>query len=394
MSQGSSAYQNNSGEDGLFVFALLVALLGGGLFAAWWFFHTQITTAVIASQHALMVLADQFTNAYTDLDAQVLARDPAQVKPGALWWLLHTVGLFYRVPAAAVVALLAVLCFVGNAPDRFTGDLDLPALMRVQARMFRSSAAYVARSLRPTQVADGAPRPADPALHGREWVARHTVDKDGYNEALAREELTRQLGPAWTGLAGATPHVRAMLAVFALHAARRRDAAMALLGDLASALPDGRADGPAGPLAPLAFDARAIAKADAHLADRALWDPCAEVASRHAFTAPALMSVLTFARERAGVLAPGQFAFLKLIDRRLWYALHALGFPGGQNRAEQPNPRVEAVGARDHWAAECDLGQPLVEPSLDRALAVIAFTAVTLTPATDAATPSNPETIA
>ena len=71
------------------------------------------------------------------------------------------------------------------------------------------------------------------------------------------------------------------------------------------------------------------------------------------------------------MLAPAQFAFLKLVDRRLWYALHSLGFPGGQNRAEQPNPRIEAVGARDHWAAECDLGRPLTEPSLERALAVI-----------------------
>ena len=109
MSQGSSSFQNNSGEDGLLVFGLIVAILGGGLFAAWWFFHTQIATAVIASQHGLMVLVGHVTDAYTDLDAQVLARDPSQVKAGALWWLLHTVGLFYRVPAAAVVALLADL---------------------------------------------------------------------------------------------------------------------------------------------------------------------------------------------------------------------------------------------------------------------------------------------
>ena len=38
------------------------------------------------------------------------------------------------------------------------------------------------------------------------------------------------------------------------------------------------------------------------------------------------MSVLNQARLRSGVLAPAQFAFLKLVDRRLWYALHALGF--------------------------------------------------------------------
>lgn len=83
------------------------------------------------------------------------------------------------------------------------------------------------------------------------------------------------------------------------------------------------------------------------------------------------MSVLTLARKQAGVLAPAQFAFLKMVDRQLWYALHSLGFPGGQNRAEQPNPRIEAAGARDHWAAERDVSHPLPLPSLDRSLAVV-----------------------
>jgi intracellular multiplication protein IcmP len=51
--------------------------------------------------------------------------------------------------------------------------------------------------------------------------------------------------------------------------------------------------------------------------------------------------------------------------------LHALGFPGGQNQAEQPNPRVEAACARDHWAAEREVSHPLPVPSLDRSLAVV-----------------------
>ena len=89
-----------------------------------------------------------------------------------------------------------------------------------------------------------------------------------------------------------------------------------------------------------------------------------------------LMSLLTLARKKAGVLAPAQFAFLKLVDRPLWYALHSLGFPGGQNPAEQPNPRIEAVGARDHWAAECSVGHPLPVPSFERSLAVVRKKAV------------------
>jgi intracellular multiplication protein IcmP len=328
---GRGGDQGRAGEDTLLLAAIIAVFIGAFLVAAWYLFHAQIAAATISLQHGLMRAAGAFTGRYASLDAQVLAADPAAVRFGALWRLLHNVGTFYRYPAAALIALLAIACFIFNAPGQFTRNLDLAALMGTLAGMFPQSAAYVTRGLGLTTVADAAPRPADPSLH-----------------------------------AG-----RALLAVFALHAARRRDDAMALLGDLSGSLPDGKEDGPGGPAAPLVFSPAVIAKADRILSDHDLLSPCLAEAGRHAFTAPALMAVLTFARQQSGVLAPAQFAFLKLVDRRLWYALHSLGFPGGQNPAEQPNPRIEAIGARDHWAAESALGQRLAEPSFDRALAVI-----------------------
>jgi intracellular multiplication protein IcmP len=94
------------------------------------------------------------------------------------------------------------------------------------------------------------------------------------------------------------------------------------------------------------------------------------VASRHGFTTPALMSVLCEARRKAGVLPPAQFKSVKFVDRRLWYALHSLGFPS-DTAAPMPNPRVEAIGARDHWAAECQAGRPLLVPTIDHAVLAI-----------------------
>ena len=84
-----------------------------------------------------------------------------------------------------------------------------------------------------------------------------------------------------------------------------------------------------------------------------------KVAARHGFQTTALMALLEHARTRAGVLAPAQFNMLKLMDRRLWYALHSVGMP---------NPYVEARGSRDHWAAERLIGEPLHTPSIDRAV--------------------------
>ena len=75
---------------------------------------------------------------------------------------------------------------------------------------------------------------------------------------------------------------------------------------------------------------------------------------------------------RSGVLAPAQFAWLKLVDRPLWYALQSLGFETeGTGRYLHPNPRVEAVGARDHWAVERSADIPIPEPSFDRALVAL-----------------------
>ena len=81
------------------------------------------------------------------------------------------------------------------------------------------------------------------------------------------------------------------------------------------------------------------------------------------------MSLLNAARSRHGVLAPAQFAWLKLVDRPLWYALQSLGFETeGVGRYLHPNPRVEAVGARDHWAVERAADIPIAEPSFDHAI--------------------------
>ena len=388
MAQNSPGFANRSVEDGLLITGIIAVLLGAFAWFAWFLFHRQIAAGVMQLQHWQMGWIAHVTDRYAALDAQVLATDPAGVKLGQLWRLLHNVGSFFRWPAAALVAILALACALYNAPGQFTRNLDLQALMREQARTFRASSAYVERGLALVAPADGEPHPADPALRPEEWVSRFAMRDGQYDEQRAAEELTRQFGAEWRGVAGAAPHVRCMFAAFALHAGRKRDEAMALLGDLATSLPDGYGDGPAGPAAPLAFSEAVVVRADAVLTDATLVVPCLEAAGRHAYTAPALMSVLTLARAQAGVLAPAGFNFLKLVDRRLWYALHSLGFPGGQNPAEQPNPRIEALGARDHWAAERDAGQPLSIPSLPRALDVVRKRAAQAVSVTN----PNPET--
>lgn len=362
-----------SGEDTMVAFALLAGIAVGGGWFLWYKYHPQIATWVIAAQHWQMLVIAHITNRYEVLDRQALALDPSAVTAKTLYRLCYLVGLFYRVPAGVVITGLAVLCLVGNPPSRFTKVLNLDGLMKVQAKVFRTTAAFVGRDLRPVAMAKGEPRPLDAALHGKEWVERYARKPDGnYDEDAAARELTRQLGPVWRGVAKAPEVVRCLLAAFALHAARERDAALAFLGDFSEAMAPQKKQGPAGPELSVPAPPRIVAAADVVLRRPDL-RPYLALANRHGFTAPAVMTVLHEARRRAGVLAPAQFNFIKLIDRRLWFALHALGFPGeeGTDEPVMPTPRIEAVGARDHWAAERLEGRPLFVPSLERAVRVI-----------------------
>jgi intracellular multiplication protein IcmP len=367
----------HSVEEGMMLWGVVLLFLAVGAWFLWWRFHGLISATVMHVQHWQMQQFARFTDSYVALDSQVVQTDPDSVRFGTLWRLTHNVGSFLHYPAAALVAVLGIWCLLRASTTRFTRNIDLPKLMEIQAEVFPGGAAFVGRGLKLTNIEKGAPRPCDPALHADEWISRFALGSDGaMNEDRAAVALTQQLGPVWGGLKQASPQVRCLFAVFALHAARKREAAVTLLGTLARSLPIDAKDGPNGPAAPLAFGTAAVAEADRVLGDGSLTKRCEAVARRHAYTAPMLMSVLSLARREAGVLAPAQFAFLKLVDRPLWYALHSLGFPGGQNPAEQPNPRIEAAGARDHWAAECSVGHPLPVPSFERSLAVVRKKAV------------------
>lgn len=361
----------SSSDDALLIGGLVLVILAGGACFLWWRYHTEISAAVMATQHWQIEIIQAFTNRFDELDAEVLAADPAGVETGQLFRLCRMVGSFFRIPSALVLGILAALCLARASPGRFCRNLDLDGLMRAQAKLFRTTSAFVGRRLRLVPILDGVPRPADPSLHIGEWINRFARTVDGRLDCdLAREVLARQLGPIWTGPATASAHVRCFFAVFALHAARRRDEALELLGDMAESLPRNKEDGPAGPAQPLSFPARLADRADAWLGDPEIAQPATEIAARHGYTSPALMSLLTHARSRAGVLAPAQFNCLKLVDRHLWYALHSLGFPSSASwfRDPMPTPLIEALGSRHHWMAETELGRPLLLPVLDAAV--------------------------
>jgi intracellular multiplication protein IcmP len=356
-------------------FSLIMIVVGLCIlgWASWQLWHAEISRIALVAAHYEMQAIGVVTDRFRPADLAVQRAHFGRVQFDQLVRLYRNIGEALLYPAMALVLALAISCFLRAGNNHFTRTFDLEKLMAEQAIVSRSTAAFVGRGLKLSELRAGEPRPADAALDVDEWIARYaTSETSGFDEAAARREFMRQLGGRWTGPAAASPAVRSMLAVFALQGVRRRDETTALLGLLSEGLPRSKADGGAGPEEPLAFDRKTLALADRVLATEEVAAWALEVMRKHHFTTPGLMSVLNEARLRSGLMAPAQFAFLKLVDRRLWYALHALGFESDALIAHpHPSMRVEAIGAGAHWAAERAVGVPIPTPEFDQAIAAI-----------------------
>ena len=308
------------GSDDYTGFSLILICVGLAIlgWTAWKMWHAQISAGALIVAHREMQAIAWVSDRFSQADIGVERADPAGVQFNDLVRLYRNIGTEFLYPAMALVLGLGASCFFRAGNARFTRTFDLEKLMAEQAKTSRSISAFVGRNLTLSGVRAGDPRPADPALHVSEWIAKYTERDGRFHEASARRELVRQLGAEWKGRAAASPTVRCILAVFALHGAERRDEAAGLLGLLSEGFPVDKTDSGDGPEEPLAFDPKTLAVADRALSETkaAVW--AIGIMDAHHFTTPGLMSVLNAARLRSGVLSPAQFAFLKLVDRRLW----------------------------------------------------------------------------
>ena len=361
----------------LAVVAIGLAFLG---WIGWTNYHGAISAVIADVAMGQIRIVHRFTPALDGVYQTVANAKYDAVTVREILTVLNAIGHYLRIPVIIFILVLAVYCFRRAAPSQFTRTLDLDGLIREQAQFFGWINAFARRNLRLVPMQPGALRPGDPALHAREWVARYAPsaglagkrEPADLDPTAATRAFSRQLGPVWRGIEAAPGHFRVLYAAFMLHLHQRRPEAQKLLVAMALALPPGEEDETAGPAQPYALPAEIVASADAVLASRELRDRADKIAAGHAYAVPALMSLLTAARRRSGVLPPAQFACLKLVDRNLWYALHSLGFEGdGPGQTTHPNPRVEAAGARDHWAAERLAGRPLIIPSVKRAISAV-----------------------
>ena len=284
------------------------------------------------------------------------------LSPLSLRVIADSTTVYMKWPLAFLVIGFALHSIFFSTLGRFKTRYNLESFIKIQALVWPviqpivnfNPVKFSARSSGQA-VPDKLPLFAE-ALSPEEWLAFHRVpvvngipDRDA-----VRRAFLQQLGPRWQGEIGSLPpHMLALFAAFALKGVQRREESDDLLGRLATHWTPARG---------FSMDST-LASAMRKLAhDPAVGGKALEIANQYAYRTTAFLGILKWARMQGGVLAPGQFVWLRGEDRALWYPLNNLG-----RRAFHS----EGAGAIAHYMAEVLAQKPLPMPRLDTAIVTI-----------------------
>ena len=366
--------------------------LGVG-WVAWWVLGDDLIALSLRLKLAELELLHRLGAG--DAGSQALAdavRDaltaPAPVSV-ALWGsLLDQVGRAWRWPVVMGLGAVGVGLLVLHPAERFRRRFDLRGLAEAMGEQWP----YALHALRRGNIR----LPLDHPRWGMaltEWafVDRFDLLVDPAAESpephreRTRMTLERQLGEPWRGPDALPLHAQALAGLFAL-----RGVAFVAADERTAADLDRRTAAGLRELAwqaarrkdndyrPAAADYRRVIQATRPSLDHAA---VRDAIGQHGYTHTVLMRLLDEAR-RGGVLPPALFAWLKGVDRPLWYALTSLG-----RRA----PFVEGLGACAHYAAERRMGGALHSPAVAGAVEAlaVALTRAVRPPPREAAAPAD-----
>lgn len=341
-------------------------------FLLWLKFHTQIVEAVLFVQGYELRLIGLFTHRYDAVLVNLGDAVPERVSASTLWELCTLTGSVLRWPALVLLVILAALCLTRAPLERHRKRFGLEGMQKALAEIHPLGAAWLGKGLKLVRPSppEAPLAPLDPALNLEEWRARYVR---GNSDAQLRETtlqaLEAQLGRPWRGPLEASVAEKCLFVAFSFFIQRRKEEAQSVLENLSVQLKGTLKDG-----APSNF--AKVSKSFVATLDKQLkkesFRSTLKIAEQHAFTRPALLSLLQEARLKAGVVNPGLFAAIQFLDRDLWLVLSAASYP----RDGLP-PYVmaiascpEAAAALAHWKAECLAGRPLTTPQISSLLKI------------------------
>lgn len=262
---------------------------------------------------------------------------------------------------SAIIIMFAVWSMFYGPYTQFRAKFDLGGLIKKQSKVFPYITPFIdfdpgTQPARPP----GAPVPAElpsfaEALGPEEFVSYKSLQgQDGaLNYGVCNKAFVEQLGKPWRGPLKLQPHYQLLLAAFCLKAARKRNEADEMLGQIAKCWSHKKG---------LVIDGKIMKQARSILRNRDLVGKTLGKCNQHAFTTTAMVRALQTAREEGGVLSSSQFVWLRGYDRALWYPLNNLG---------RQAYHMEALGAMSHYKVEKRIGRPIPRPKVEEAIDVL-----------------------
>jgi len=274
----------------------------------------------------------------------------------------HVILKPFQIPFGLIFAWLIYYAFFKSPTGQYRQVHGLDRLIQLQSKTFPAITPII--NFNPLKdVPHRAPGDLVPAelptfaeaLSPEEWVAFHRVpNTDGrMDEDAIENALLLQLGDRWQGVKKLKPYQQVLLAAFTLKAARKRQEADDLLGELAICWTQKGG---------LRLTGAIVSKSRKILRDKDMTSDILHECNRHAYVTTALIGALEKARAEGGVLAPAQFLWLRGHERWLWYPLNNLG---------RQAFHAEAIGAMSHYRAEKQVGRPIPKPMMKDAVNVL-----------------------
>lgn len=332
----------------IFAFVLLGAI--------WYFANEQITWFVLKVKFYETLFMSLFSGNAQNLLQVIKGAQDSPIGFSDLALLAKTSGAYFAYPVAIILVVLALILYFGNPIARFKKTYTMKRLFEAEKNNYPQIIPVSNVDLVSEHIDKG---PWSMAMTPMQFAKRYKLLQEvhthgsgfGTKESItatvmrgeAYQVFALQVGPLWPGIDKLNIYTKALFAAFAARANRDSDAASALLRRIASSSASGKLD---------FFGAQELF--DKHKNSKI----AQRVIERHAYVLTVMASILMAARED-GVLASADFLWLKVVDRRMWFMLNAVG---------RQTPHSEISGPFAHWLAERELGRKISSPMVEEAV--------------------------
>ncbi|PIQ44131.1 MAG: phosphoesterase [Gammaproteobacteria bacterium CG12_big_fil_rev_8_21_14_0_65_46_12] len=323
----------------------------------WFIFKREIVTAIFYIKSGELWLVGLVWPKAEVLRQQMLNTPIKGVDIAELVGLVTEVGTFYMIPVMILLVILGALLFNRGVGTRFKTVYTMKTLLAKEYKNWPQITPVVKEDLVSIDIDQGPWAMAKTPMEFAKTQGLLKIQRRALEEGMLRKDaklvatlvkpkanqlFVKQLGPLWRGTEALPMHVKALFAAFAARIAGDAEASHALLMQIAASANGGKLN---------------FSGVKALLAKHENNPLVETTVSHHAYVLTVMASILNIARA-SGVLASADFLWLKVIDRRLWYMLNAVG---------RQTPTVEVAGPFGHWCIEATLERPFKTPMIENA---------------------------